>query len=104
MLALDWRPCASCLGQAWCEKRFSLRLRQVAWVDAWALQISTAFVFLVLSVQAARVLSRSLPTASSPAPGLALACVRAWIVGAASTAMLDLSVPPGWAFWSYLKD
>ncbi|CAE7528537.1 unnamed protein product, partial [Symbiodinium microadriaticum] len=61
--------------------------KEVAWVDAWALQISTAFVFLVLSVQAARVLSRSLPTASSPAPGLALACVRAWIVGAASTAI-----------------
>ncbi|CAE7774555.1 unnamed protein product, partial [Symbiodinium sp. CCMP2592] len=61
--------------------------KEVAWVDAWALQISTAFVFLVLSVQAARVLSRSLPTPSSPAPGLALACVRAWIVGAASTAI-----------------
>lgn len=61
--------------------------KEVAWVDAWALQISTAFVFLVLSVQAARVLSRSLPTASSPAAGLALACLRAWIVGAASTAI-----------------
>jgi len=61
--------------------------KEVAWVDAWALQISTAFVFLVLSVQAARVLSRSLPTPSSPAAGLALACVRAWIVGAASTAI-----------------
>ncbi|CAJ1341813.1 unnamed protein product [Effrenium voratum] len=55
---------------------------QVAWVDAWALQMSSAFLGSVLSVQAARALNRQLPFRCSNAFfGILVAILRASLVG-----------------------